>query len=203
MKSYRHIKRIIDITIAAILLIVFIPLYIIIGIIIKLESKGPIIFVHRRVGKNGKMFGLYKFRTMVNNAEEMIQNFTVKQMEEYKRSYKLQEDPRVTKVGKILRRTSLDELPQVINILKGDLSIVGPRPVITEEVEKYGEDKEKLLSVTPGLTGYWVANSNKNTTYEERIEMELYYVDNISFKLDLKILLGTVKTVITRMNERQ
>lgn len=198
MKKYLYLKRIIDIFISMLLLIILIPLYIIIGIIIKLDSKGPVVFVHKRIGKNGKEFGLYKFRTMVNNAENLIKDFNKKQMEEYKRTYKLKDDPRITRVGKFLRRTSLDELPQIINVLKGELSIVGPRPIIEEELQKYGNKKEKLVSVKPGLTGNWVANSNKETTYEERIEMELYYVDNISFVLDLKILLKTVAVVINR-----
>lgn len=198
MKKYLYLKRILDIVISIMLLIILVPLYIIIGSIIKLNSKGPIIFVHKRVGRNGKEFGLYKFRTMVNNAEELIKDFDKKQMEEYKRTYKLKDDPRITRIGKFLRRTSLDELPQIINVLKGELSIVGPRPIIEEELQKYGDKKEKLLSVKPGLTGNWVANSNKETTYEERMEMELYYVDNLSFILDLKILLKTVGVIINR-----
>ena len=203
MKKYLYLKRILDIIIAIILLVIFIPLYIIIGVIIKIDSKGPVIFVHRRIGKNGKAFGLYKFRTMVNNAEELIKDFNKEQMEEYKRSYKLSNDPRVTKIGRILRRTSLDELPQILNVIKGDLSIVGPRPIIKEELEKYKNNKDKLLSIRPGITGLWVANSNKDTTYEERIEMELSYIDNLSLKMDVDILLKTIGVIINRAIQKQ
>lgn len=128
----------------------------------------------------------------------MIKDFTPEQMKEYKENFKLENDPRITKIGKILRKTSLDELPQIINILKGELSIIGPRPIIEPELEKYEENKEKFLSLTPGLTGYWQANGRSNTTYEERMQMELYYVDNMSFKLDIKIFFKTILSVIKR-----
>ncbi len=129
---------------------------------------------------------------------EMIKDFTPEQMLEWKTNYKLKDDPRVTKVGNILRKTSLDELPQLVNIIKGELSIVGPRPVVDEELEKYGENKNKFLSVTPGLTGYWQANGRSETTYEQRMQMELYYVDNMNFKLDLQIFIKTFSAVIKK-----
>ena len=129
---------------------------------------------------------------------EMIKDFTPEQMLEWKTNYKLKDDPRVTKVGNILRKTSLDELPQLVNIIKGELSIVGPRPVVDEELEKYGENKNKFLSVTPGLTGYWQANGRSETTYEQRMQMELYYVDNMNFKLDLQIVIKTFSAVIKK-----
>ena len=129
---------------------------------------------------------------------EMIKDFTPEQMLEWKTNYKLKDDPRVTKVGNILRKTSLDELPQLVNIIKGELSIVGPRPIVDEELEKYGENKNKFLSVTPGLTGYWQANGRSETTYEQRMQMELYYVDNMNFKLDLQIFIKTFSAVIKK-----
>ena len=135
---------------------------------------------------------------MVENAEDLIKQFTPEQMKEFKENFKLENDPRVTKIGKVLRKTSLDELPQLINIIKGDISIIGPRPVVEEELEKYGINKNKFLSVTPGLTGYWAANGRSNTTYEQRMEMELYYVDNMSFKLDAKVFFKTVLSVVKR-----
>ena len=119
-------------------------------------------------------------------------------MEEYKKNYKLSNDPRVTKVGKFLRKTSLDELPQLINIIKGDLSIIGPRPVVAEELKKYGENASKFLSVTPGLTGYWAANGRSCTSYEQRMQMEMYYIDNLSFKMDAKVFFKTIEAVIKR-----
>lgn len=196
--GYKYTKRIVDIILSIIGLIILLPIFILIGIIIKIDSKGTIFFKHKRIGKNGKTIYIYKFRTMSPNAEEMIKNFTPEQLEEYKENYKLKKDPRITKVGTFLRKTSLDELPQILNILKGELSIIGPRPVIEEELEKYGENKEKFLSITPGLTGYWQANGRSTTTYEERIEMELYYVENCSWKMDVKIFFKTIVTVLKK-----
>ena len=172
-KVYIRIKRVIDVILASVALILLSPLFAIIAIAIKIDSKGPVFFAHKRIGKNGKIIKLYKFRSMVINAEELIKSFTPEQMREYKENYKLTNDPRITKVGKFLRKTSLDELPQLINIINGDLSIIGPRPVVADELEKYGVNKDKFLSVTPGLTGYWAANGRSNTTYEQRMEMEL------------------------------
>lgn len=194
----KYIKRFIDIVLSFIALVVLSPIFLIIGLSIKMESKGPVFFVHKRVGKNGKIIGMYKFRTMVSNAEELIKEFTPEQMIEFKENFKLENDPRITKVGNFLRKTSLDELPQLINILKGELSIIGPRPVIGEELEKYGENKDKFLSVTPGLTGYWAANGRSNTTYEERMDMELYYIDNMSWKMDVKVFFKTILSVLKR-----
>lgn len=191
-------KRILDIVLSVIGLIILSPLFLAIAILIKIDSKGSVFFKHKRIGKNGKEMYIYKFRTMVENAEDLIKQFTPEQQEEYKSNFKLENDPRITKIGKFLRKTSLDELPQLLNIIKGDLSIIGPRPVITAELEKYGMNKNKFLSVTPGLTGYWAANGRSTTTYEQRMEMELYYVDNISFKLDVKIFFKTILSVIKR-----
>ena len=197
--NYMSVKRIIDVIISIIGLIVLSPIFLILAIIIKLDSKGPVFFAHTRYGKDGKKFKMYKFRTMYENAQDMINDFTPEQMKEWKENFKLQDDPRITKVGKFLRKTSLDELPQIVNIIKGDLSIIGPRPVIEEELEKYGDNKDKFLSVTPGLTGYWQANGRSSTTYEQRMEMELYYIDNISPKLDVKIFFKTIESVIKKV----
>ena len=195
---YKYVKRFMDIVLASIGLVVLSPVFLIIAILIKTESKGKVFFKHKRIGKNGKEIYIYKFRTMVENAEDLIKQFTPEQMKEFKENFKLENDPRVTKIGKILRKTSLDELPQLINIIKGNISIIGPRPVIEEELEKYGMNKNKFLSVTPGLTGYWASNGRSNTTYEQRMEMELYYVDNMSFKMDVKIFFKTVLSVLKR-----
>ena len=195
---YRYIKRFMDVILATIALVVLSPIFLIIAIAIKIESKGPVFFKHTRIGKNGKIIKLYKFRSMVINAEELIKSFTPEQMKEYKENYKLTNDPRITKIGKFLRKTSLDELPQLLNIIKGDLSIIGPRPVVTDELEKYGANTEKFLSVTPGLTGYWAANGRSCTTYEQRMQMELYYIDNLSLKMDVKVFFKTIEAVIKR-----
>lgn len=201
-KVYIKIKRVIDVILASVALILLSPLFVIIAIAIKIDSKGPVFFAHKRIGKNGKIIKLYKFRSMVINAEELIKSFTPEQMKEYKENYKLTNDPRITKVGKFLRKTSLDELPQLINIINGDLSIIGPRPVIADELEKYGTNKDKFLSVTPGLTGYWAANGRSNTTYEQRMEMELYYIDNLSLKMDIKVFFKTILSVVKKEGAR-
>jgi bacterial sugar transferase family protein len=197
-KVYIKIKRVIDVIFASIALILLSPVFAIIAIAIKIDSKGPVFFTHKRIGKNGNIIKLYKFRSMVINAEELIKSFTPEQMREYKENYKLTNDPRITKVGKFLRKTSLDELPQLINIINGDLSIIGPRPVVADELEKYGVNKDKFLSVTPGLTGYWAANGRSNTTYEQRMEMELYYIDNLSLKMDIKVFFKTILSVLKK-----
>ena len=188
-KIYRAFKRIVDIILGCIGLVLLSPVFLILAICIKIDSKGPVIFAHKRIGKNGKEFNMYKFRSMYENAEEK---------REWQENFKLENDPRITKVGKFLRKTSLDELPQIVNIIKGDLSIIGPRPIVDEELEKYGENKEKFLSITPGLTGYWQANGRSNTTYEERMQMELYYIDNQSLLLDIKIFFKTIVSVLKK-----
>ena len=193
---YKAIKRVFDIVFSLIGMVLLSPVFFIIAVIIKLDSKGPVFFVHSRIGEKGKPIGIYKFRTMVNNAEDLIKSFTPEQKEEFERSYKLEDDPRITKVGDFLRKTSLDELPQILNILKGELSIIGPRPIVENELEKYGDNKDKFLSVKPGLTGYWQVNGRSNINYEERMNLELYYVDNQSLLLDVKIFFKTFGTVL-------
>ena len=197
-KIYIKVKRILDCILATIALIILSPIYLIIAIAVKIDSKGPVFFGHTRIGKNGKIIKIYKYRTMVTNAEELIKQFTPEQMKEYKENFKLENDPRITKVGKFLRKTSLDELPQLLNIIQGDLALIGPRPVVKRELEKYGENTGKFLSVTPGLTGNWAASGRSNTTYEERMKMELWYVDNISFITDVKIFFKTIIAVIKK-----
>lgn len=194
---YDFVKRFADILCSAIAIILLSPFFIIISIAIKATSKGPVIFVHKRVGKNGKEIGIYKFRSMVMNAEALIEKFTPEQKEEFQKNFKLENDPRITKIGKILRKTSLDELPQLFNILKGDLSIVGPRPIMEVETEIYGKYKDMLLSVKPGLTGFWAANGRSDTSYKRRRAMETYYVKNRSLLLDIKIIFKTVISVFT------
>lgn len=194
---YRVIKRAFDFVVALIASVITIPVFLLIAIAIKVDSRGPVFFVHHRVGKDGKPLSLLKFRTMVVGAEEMIKNFNPEQEKEWQENFKLENDPRITRIGKFLRKTSLDELPQLYNILIGNLSFVGPRPVTKEEIEKYGENKVKVLSVTPGLTGWWACNGRSNIDYEERMKLELYYVDHASLSLDIKILFKTVGVIAT------
>lgn len=195
---YDFVKRVFDIVCSLIGLIVLSPVFIILSILIKTTSEGPVFFAHKRVGKGGKTIKIYKFRSMVTNAEELIKQFTPEQKAEYERNFKLENDPRVTKVGKFMRKTSLDELPQLINILKGDISVVGPRPVMDVETKIYGNYRNMLLSVKPGLTGFWAANGRSHTTYTRRRAMEIYYVKNRSVLLDLKIIFKTFISVFKR-----
>ena len=200
---YRAIKRMIDIIGAIVGIIFLIPTTIAVCLARKIskEDKGPLFYEQLRYGKNGKVFRLYKFRSMCIGADEKLKEYLANNEEarrEFKKTHKLQNDPRITSIGNFLRKTSLDELPQVINILKGEMSFVGPRPVVEKEVEDYGKNKDKFLSVKPGLTGYWQVNGRSNTTYEERMEMELYYVDNCSLWLDIKIFFKTFITVFKK-----
>lgn len=197
-KMYLIGKRIFDIVMSLMGLFFLLPLFLLIMVAIKIDSKGPCFFVHKRVGKNGKTLGVMKFRTMVVNAEEMLKQLTPEQEKEFKEKFKLDNDFRVTRVGKFLRKTSLDELPQLLNILLGNMTLIGPRPVIEVELAKYGFHKDKFLSVTPGLTGSWQANGRSNTTYEERIKMDMYYIDHMNVFLDIKIVFQTVRSVLKK-----
>lgn len=194
-RFYHLIKRMIDVVLSLFGLVLISPFVVIIAIYIKIDSKGPVFFKHQRIGKNGKPFSLYKFRTMKDGAEAMINDFTPEQLEEWNENFKLKDDPRITRIGKFLRKTSLDELPQLINILRGDMSIVGPRPIIEEELEEYGNDKDEFLSIRPGLTGWWASNGRSEISYPERCSYELYYVRNESFWLDVKVMFLSVISV--------
>ncbi|WP_456364712.1 sugar transferase [Priestia aryabhattai] len=164
------------------------------------KNKGPIFFSQKRVGKDGEVFRIYKFRSMIVNAEETLKKDS-KLYEKYiKNSYKLEpnEDPRITSVGRFLRKTSLDELPQLFNVLRGDMSLVGPRPVVNEELKEYGTRLNEFLSVKPGLTGYWQISGRSEVGYPERAELELYYVYNQSLILDVRIIFFTIYQVFLR-----
>lgn len=200
---YRATKRMIDIIGAIVGIIFLIPTTIAVCLARKIskEDKGPLFYEQLRYGKNGKVFRLYKYRSMCIGADEKLKEYLANNEEarkEFKKTHKLQNDPRITQIGNFLRKTSLDELPQVINILKGEMSFVGPRPVVEKEVEDYGKNKDKFLSVKPGLTGYWQVNGRSSTTYEERMKMELYYVDNCSLWLDIKIFFKTFIAVFKK-----
>ena len=199
---YRIVKRILSILCSVISIIVLSPLFIIISLVVKISSKGSVFFIHERIGFQGKKFKLIKFRTMVDNAEDMIASFNPEQKKEWEENFKLKDDPRITKIGKFLRKTSLDELPQLINILKGDMSFVGPRPIVEDELSWYGDNKEKLLSVKPGLTGWWAVNGRSDVPYPERCDLELYYVDHVSFGFDLLILLKTLGAIVRKDGAR-
>ena len=201
-RAYEFFKRAADILLSFIAsLIILIPCAVI-AMLILAEDGGPVIYAHSRMGRGGRPIRVYKFRSMKCDADNFGKYLTPEQQEEFKKEYKLKNDPRVTRVGRFLRRTSLDELPQIFMnvLLLGNMSIVGPRPVVMEETLRYGDSRETLLSVKPGLTGYWAAYADKNTSYENgsRQKMELYYISHRSALFDLKIIFKTVKTVIDR-----
>lgn len=197
------IKRFIDIIGGIIGILILIPLTIGIFIIRKIlkEDDGPIFYAQLRIGKNGKHFKIYKYRTMVVGADEILKKYLEENEEariEFERNQKLKNDPRVTKIGNFLRKTSLDEFPQFINVLKGEMSIVGPRPIVDREVPLFGDSMTIVHSVRPGITGYWAANGRSDIEYDERVQMERYYVENHSIKLDIQILIKTVESVIKK-----
>ena len=199
--SYLFVKRCFDIIMSALFILIFSWVYIILAILVKCSDGGKVFYKHKRVGKDGKEIYLRKFRSMVKDADKIQIQLTPEQQAQYEREYKVDDDPRITKLGKILRKTSLDELPNMFAVFTGDISIIGPRPIMREEAEaKYGDDMEKLLSVKPGLVGWWVVNGRSNCTYDsgERQKSELYYVDHCSVGFDIKILFKTVGKVLKR-----
>jgi Undecaprenyl-phosphate galactose phosphotransferase WbaP len=188
------IKRFLDLLLVTIGGLIILPLLLLISLAIKITSPGPVLYSHKRLGLNGKHFNAYKFRSMEINAEknlESVLNTEPGLREEWDATHKLKDDPRVTKIGKILRRTSFDEFPQLINILKGEMSLVGPRPVTDSEIEKYGENALRILTVLPGLTGLWQVSGRSDTDYAERVSYDLYYIQSWSVWLDLWILYRT------------
>ncbi|MGG6440545.1 sugar transferase [Saccharococcus caldoxylosilyticus] len=195
-KGYLIAKRIMDICGALIGLICLSWLFLIVALLIKLEDpKGPVFFKQVRVGKDGKEFYMYKFRSMVTNAEELLESL-LHLNEVTGAMFKMKDDPRVTKVGKFIRKTSIDELPQLWNVLKGDMSLVGPRPPLPREVAQYTEyDKQRLL-VKPGCTGLWQVSGRSNVGFEEMVELDLKYIQERSLLYDIRIILKTIKIMI-------
>ncbi len=197
-RAYRYLKRLLDLLIALIGVVVLSPLLLAIALAVVVEDGFPVLYRAKRVGLHGRPITVYKFRSMKRHADRLEENLSPQELEEYRRNFKLAKDPRTTKVGRFLRKTSLDELPQLFNIIAGTLSLVGPRPVLQEETELYGSDRELLLSCKPGLTGLWQAKGRSNVTYENgaRQALELRYVRECSLWLDIKILFWTIGAVI-------
>ena len=199
---YLIIKRIFDIFVGLIGTILLIPISIIIKIIYLFNKDYHSIFYKQvRIGKNGKKFNLYKYRSMVKDADEILERTLSDSKElrlEWLQNQKLENDPSITKIGKILRKTSIDEIPQFINLLKGDMSLIGPRPLIKGELKSHNGDPEIYESVRPGITGWWGCNGRSDTNYKERLKLEYFYVNNMSLKLDLKVIFKTIKTIIIR-----
>lgn len=200
---YRFIKRAIDIFAGLVGVILLIPLMIVVEIIriAKKENQGPLFYEQLRIGKNGKQFRMYKFRSMCMNADETLKEYLKNNEEarkEFKKYKKLKKDPRITKVGKVLRETSLDEFPQLINVLLGNMSLVGPRPYLPREKEDMGEYYSSIIKVKPGITGYWQIRGRSKTSFNDRLKMDLQYVNNCSLKNDIKILFKTFAKVFKK-----
>jgi len=193
------IKRIMDILFVLIGGIIILPFLVFIALLIKITSPGPVLYKHKRLGINGNPFYAYKFRTMKKNAEQLLKELLESDpsiREEWEKNHKLKNDPRITGVGRVLRHFSLDEFPQLINILLGEMSLVGPRPIVYDEKEKYGDDFDRIFSIKPGLTGLWQVSGRSDTNYQERISYDTYYLQSWSVWLDLWIILKTFDTVI-------
>lgn len=198
---YQTIKRLFDIIVGIIGLIFIIPLSIIVKISYMLNGDFKSIFYkQKRVGKNGKIFYLYKYRTMVYNAEDILQKMLKEEKwkKEWDKNQKFENDPRITKMGNILRKTSLDEVPQFINILKGDMSLIGPRPLVEGELDAHKGNHDIYESVRPGITGWWACNGRSATTYDERLELEYFYVKNRGLRMDIKCIFKTIEAVLLK-----
>ena len=196
---YLLIKTIFDVIFALNFLILGLPLFIFISILIKFSSRGPIFFLQKRIGKDKKYFYCIKFRTMHPEAEFMLDNLITSNKElrkEFDENHKLKNDPRITNIGKFLRKTSLDEIPQFINILKLEMSLVGPRPIVKEEIKKYGDSLTKVLSVKPGITGLWQISGRNNLSYKRRVFLDCLYVKELNFFMDVRIIIRTLGVVL-------
>lgn len=194
-------KRVFDIVFSLFAIILLSPVYLIVAILIKIKSPGaPVIFAHKRIGKDGKFFRVYKFRTMVANAEKILEDWFENHPEikaEYEKDFKLKDDPRIIPgIGEKMRKYSIDELPQFFNSLFGDMSIVGPRPIVEKEVGKYGKYAIKLYSVKPGVTGLWQVSGRNDIDYDERVALDMEYIDNQTFFGDVKIIIQTILVMV-------
>ncbi|MBP0019589.1 MAG: sugar transferase [Cyanobacteria bacterium SBLK] len=199
----RKCKRLFDIGFSLSVLILGFPIYLILALFIALSSPGPIFYVQQRVGKDYKPFRCFKFRTMVCNADEVLAELFARYPElkqEFEETYKLKKDPRITKIGKFLRLTSLDELPQFLNVLKGDMSVVGPRPLVPDELRYYGRHMAKVLTVKPGITGLWQVSGRNDLPYERRIHLDVYYAGQRTMMLDWFIIFKTVGIILFPRN---
>ena len=197
----RVIKRIFDLVCTILGSILLSPLLLGLTLLVAVTNRGHVIFAHQRVGRNGRLFPCYKFQTMIPNAQEALKKYLAENPEarkEWEANFKLEHDPRVTKLGAFLRKTSLDELPQLWNVIKGDMSLVGPRPIVTKEIERYGDYFREYSMVLPGITGMWQASGRSDVTYEERVAMDTWYVRNWSIWVDLMYLFKTITVVFSR-----
>lgn len=190
---------------ALVLMVLLSPMLALIALLIWREDRHSILFAHYRVGRNGRLFRCLKFRTMRHDADQVLGRMLLADPAlrlEWERDQKLRNDPRITRIGRVLRHTSLDELPQLLNIWRGEMNFVGPRPIVVQELQRYGAYKRHYLSVKPGVTGLWQVSGRNNTTYERRVELDRRYVEHRSIRLDVMILVRTFKVVITREGAR-
>ena len=202
-RSGRTLKRIGDIVFSLIVLTLGSPIFILIGMLVKLSSPGSVFYTQKRVGRNYREFGCIKFRTMYKDADDLLPNLLEKyplMRKEFEKDFKLRKDPRITKLGRFLRRSSLDELPQFFNVLKGEMSVVGPRPIVSNEIIKYSLFMEEVISVRPGLTGLWQVSGRNNLSYKKRVELDLFYARNRNFLLDLEIIILTLGVLLFPMD---
>jgi Undecaprenyl-phosphate galactose phosphotransferase WbaP len=197
-RRWAWLKRFLDLTICLVAMILILPLCLLIAACIRLDSKGPALYRQKRVGKDGATISIYKFRTMVHDADRMLHRCLAdpELARQWRQHRKLKDDPRITRVGAFLRKTSLDELPQMLNVLLGEMSLVGPRPIVREEIVRYGRAYGLYCRVRPGITGLWQVSGRNDTSYAERVSLDSHYVRNGSLWMDLKILAKTVPTVI-------
>jgi Undecaprenyl-phosphate galactose phosphotransferase WbaP len=196
-------KRLFDIMFSLSVLILFAPVYLLLALSIALSSSGPIFYVQERVGKNHKMFYCLKFRTMVENADDILLEIMEKSphlRQEFEDNFKLKKDPRITLIGRFLRMTSLDEFPQFWNVLKGDMSVVGPRPLVEEELPRYGRYINKVLTIRPGITGLWQVSGRNDIPYPRRVQIDLYYANEKNLWMDMWIVFKTIGVVIFPKN---
>ncbi len=192
--AYKLIKRGMDVLLSAVALIVLSPVFLVTAVAIKCEDRGPVFFVQPRAGKDMKPFSMYKFRSMYVNADEKLKEM-MKDNEQTGHAFKIKNDPRITRTGRFIRRFSIDELPQLINIMKGDMSIVGPRPILTFQMEACSQYERQRLAVQPGLTCYWQIGGRANVTWEEWVELDLDYIEDMGLWTDLKMIVKTVPAV--------
>ncbi|MDE5940023.1 MAG: sugar transferase [Lachnospiraceae bacterium] len=193
---YKLIKRLMDVLLSAAALLVLSPVFLITAVVIKCEDRGPVFFVQQRAGKDMKPFSIYKFRSMYVNADEKMAEM-MKHNEQTGHAFKIKDDPRITRTGKVIRRFSIDELPQLINIIKGDMSIVGPRPILTFQMEECSPYERQRLVVRPGLTCYWQIGGRADVTWEEWVELDLDYIEDMGLWTDLKMIAKTVPVVFS------
>ena len=195
----RLVKRSGDIVFSLMALGLGSPVFLAIALLVKLSSPGPVFYVQPRVGRGYRRFGCIKFRTMRRDADALLPDLLARSQHlrnEFQNDFKLKNDPRITPLGKFLRRSSLDELPQFLNVLRGDMSVVGPRPIVTEEISRYGDNMDDVLSVRPGLTGLWQVSGRNNLSYRKRVTLDLRYARRRTFLLDLSILVRTFRVIL-------